>query len=61
MSTRLDLPKDLLLEAKRVLAQKLIGPKEFIRTKKIQKLWEMQGKISLNIDLDFAPERNKRW
>lgn len=67
MRTTLDIPKELLLEAKRSIKAKtktetvITGLKELIRKKKIQKLIEMSGKIPLDIDLDFARERNKSW
>lgn len=65
MRTTLDIPKELLLEAKRSIKAKtktetvISGLKELIRNKKIQKLWELSGKIPLDLDLNISRERNK--
>jgi Arc/MetJ family transcription regulator len=63
MRTTLDIPEDLIEEARRVLGFKsktdtvIVSLKELIRRKKIEDLKELMGKVDLQIDLDRARRR----
>lgn len=69
MRTTLDIPEDLIQEARRVLGFKsktdtvIVSLRELIRRKKIEELKNLMGKVDLQIDLDRTrrrPHRNGR-
>lgn len=66
MRTTLDLPEELLDEARRLLGFKsktdtiVMSLRELIRRKKIENLKELAGKIELDIDIDRSRRRNVR-
>lgn len=63
MRTTLDLPEELLEEAKRLLGFKsktdtiIVSLQELIRRKRIDVLKNMAGKIELSIDLNSSRRR----
>jgi hypothetical protein len=63
MRTTLDLPEDLLNEAKELLGYKsktdtiVFALKELIRSHKIEKLIGMFGKVKIDIDIPASRER----
>lgn len=63
MRTTLDLPEELLEEAKRLLGFKsktdtiIISLQELIRRKRIEELKKMAGKVELTIDLNSSRRR----
>jgi hypothetical protein len=65
MRTTLDIPEELMEEAKSLLGYKsktdtvLFSLKELIRRKRISNLKEMAGHIDLTIDIDKNRERKK--
>jgi Arc/MetJ family transcription regulator len=69
MRTTLDLPEDLLNEARRLLQFKsktdavIFSLRELIRRKRIEELKEMAGSIRLDVNLDRSrrrPPKRKR-
>lgn len=69
MRTTLDLPEDLLNEARRLLQFKsktdavIFALREMIRRKRIEELKEMAGSIRLDLDLNRSrrrPAKRKR-
>ncbi|MBI4404535.1 MAG: type II toxin-antitoxin system VapB family antitoxin [Deltaproteobacteria bacterium] len=63
MRTTLDLPEELLSEARRLLGFKsktdtvVLSLQELIRRKRIEEIKSMAGKIELEIDLDSSRRR----
>lgn len=63
MRTTLDLPEELLDEARRLLGFKsktdtvVVSLQELIRRKRIDELKQMVGKIELEIDVDASRRR----
>jgi Arc/MetJ family transcription regulator len=63
MRTTIDVPEDLMEEAKRVLGFKsktdtvIVSLREMIRRKRIEELKNLMGAISLEIDLDKSRRR----
>ena len=63
MRTTLDLPEKLLAEARRVSGAKtktqaiIWGLEELTRRRKLERLWELRGKVSLSLDLDKSRMR----
>ncbi len=63
MRTTLDLPEKLLAEARNVSGAHtkteaiIWGLEELTRKKKIEKLWNLRGKISLNFNLKQSRAR----
>jgi Arc/MetJ family transcription regulator len=66
MRTTLDIPEELLNEARRLLQFKsktdavIFSLRELIRRKRIEELKEMAGSIQLDIDLDRSRRRPRR-
>jgi Arc/MetJ family transcription regulator len=66
MRTTLDLPEDLLEEARRLLAFKsktdtvVFSLRELVRRKRIEELKGLAGKIRLDVDIDRSRRRPKR-
>jgi len=64
MRTTIDVPEELMEEAKRVLGFKsktdtvIISLREMIRRKRIDELKNLMGAISLEIDLDKSRRRH---
>ena len=65
MRTTLDLPEDLMNEAKRILGYKsktdtiIFALKELIRRKRIEELKGLMGKINVEIDIPKSRRRPK--
>jgi Arc/MetJ family transcription regulator len=65
MRTTLDLPEDLLEEARRLLAYKsktdtvVFSLRELVRRRRIEELKELAGKIQLDLELPEARRRQK--
>jgi Arc/MetJ family transcription regulator len=63
MRTTIDVPEDLMEEAKRVLGFKsktdtvIVSLRELIRRKRIEELKNLMGAISLQIDVDKSRRR----
>ncbi|MEK6608158.1 MAG: type II toxin-antitoxin system VapB family antitoxin [Myxococcota bacterium] len=63
MRTTLDIPEELIEEARHELGFKsktdtvIFSLKELIRRKRIEELIGMMGKVDLNIDLDRSRDR----
>jgi Arc/MetJ family transcription regulator len=63
MRTTLDLPEELLEEARRLLAFKsktdtvVFSLRELVRRKRIEELKDLAGKVQLDIDLDRSRRR----
>lgn len=57
MRTTMDLPKDLLEEARKICGTKtktsavILSLQKLIESKKIEKLRSLRGKLNLNVDL----------
>jgi Arc/MetJ family transcription regulator len=66
MRTTLDVPEDLLNEARRLLQFKsktdtvIFSLRELIRRKRIEELKEMAGSIRLDVDLDRSRRRPRK-
>ena len=66
MRTTLDLPEELIEEARRLLGFKsktdtvVVSLQELIRRKRIEQLKALSGKIELEIDLDASRRRNRK-
>jgi Arc/MetJ family transcription regulator len=66
MRTTLDVPEDLLNEARRLLQFKsktdtvIFSLRELIRRKRIEELKEMAGTIRLDVDLDRSRRRPRK-
>ena len=66
MRTTLDLPEDLLEEARRLLGFKsktdtiVVSLQELIRRKRIEKLKALSGSIELEIDLPLSRRRTRK-
>ena len=65
MRTTLDIPEELIEEARRLLGFKsktdtvIVSLRELIRRKRIEQLKERMGKVSLEIDVPKSRRRNK--
>jgi Arc/MetJ family transcription regulator len=65
MRTTLDIPEELIEEARQLLGFKsksdtiILSLKELIRHKRIEELKQMAGSIKLDIDLDSARRRKR--
>lgn len=65
MRTTIDIPEELLEEAKKLLGFKsktdtiIHSLKELIRRKRIEELKELAGTVKLNLDLDQSRHRNR--
>ena len=63
MRTTLDLPEDLLEEARRLLAFKsktdtvVFSLRELVRRKRIEEIKSLAGRITLDIDIDRSRRR----
>lgn len=63
MRTTLDLPEDLLEEARRLLAFKsktdtvVFSLRELVRRKRIEEIKNLAGKVRLDVDLDRSRRR----
>lgn len=63
MRTTLDLPEDLLEEARRLLAFKsktdtvVFSLRELVRRKRIEEIKSLAGKVRLDVDLDRSRRR----
>lgn len=63
MRTTLDLPEDLLEEARRLLAYKsktdtvVFSLRELVRRKRIDEIKSLAGKVHLDVDVDRARRR----
>ena len=66
MRTTIDVPEDLLNEARRLLQFKsktdtvIFSLRELIRRKRIEELKEMAGSIRLDVDLDRSRRRPRK-
>jgi hypothetical protein len=66
MRTTLDLPEELIDEARRLLGFKsktdtvVLSLKEMIRRKRIEELKELMGSVRLEIDIDRSRRRPRR-
>jgi Arc/MetJ family transcription regulator len=66
MRTTLDLPEDLIEEARRLLGFKsktdtvVLSLRELIRRRRIEELKDLLGQVHLEIDLDKSRRRRKR-
>ncbi len=66
MRTTIDIPEDLLNEARRLLQFKsktdtvIFSLRELIRRKRIEELKEMAGSIRLDVDLDRSRRRPRK-
>lgn len=66
MRTTLDIPEDLIQEARRLLGFKsktdtvIVSLREFIRRKKIEELKNLMGSVDLQIDLDRSRRRPRK-
>lgn len=66
MRTTLDLPEELVEEARRLLGFKsktdtiIVSLQELIRRKRIEELKQMAGTIDLDIDLDKSRHRKRK-
>jgi Arc/MetJ family transcription regulator len=66
MRTTLDLPEDLIEEARRLLGFKsktdtvVLSLRELIRRRRIEELKELLGKVELDIDLPASRRRPRR-
>jgi Arc/MetJ family transcription regulator len=63
MRTTLDIPEELIEEARRILGFQsktdtvIVSLREFIRRKRIEELKELQGAVDLHIDLPKSRRR----
>lgn len=63
MRTTLDLPEKLMAEARRLSGARtktqaiIWGLEELTKKKKLEKLWELRGKLPLNIDISKSRKR----
>ncbi len=66
MRTTLDIPIELMEEAKKLLGFKsktdvlIFSLRELIRQKKIEELKSLAGRIELNLDLDRLRKRSRK-
>lgn len=51
MRTTMDLPKDLLEEAKTMTGTVILSLQKLIQSKKIERLRSLRGKLDLDVDL----------
>ena len=65
MRTTLDIPRDLIEEARRILGFKsktdtvILSLQELIRRRRIEELKDLMGSVELDIDLDASRRRPK--
>ena len=66
MRTTLDIPQELIEEARRILGFKsktdtvILSLQELIRRRRIEELKELMGSVDLNIDLDDSRRRPRK-
>ena len=66
MRTTLDIPQDLIDEARRVLGFKsktdtvILALRELVRRQRIEELKDLLGEIELDLDVDSSRRRPKR-